>query len=81
MSCPRAGAGAAAIAMVSAFVIAGAGVVVAAGAGAAAPTASMIEPHSAHSGQRPTHFAGRCPHESHWYTARGSRALRQPVPA
>jgi hypothetical protein len=26
---------------------------------------STIDPHSPHSGQRPTHFGGRCPQASH----------------
>jgi hypothetical protein len=27
---------------------------------------SMTEPHSPHSGQRPTHLGGWCPQASHW---------------
>jgi len=29
-----------------------------------------MEPHSPHSGHRPTHFGGRCPQASHSYAAR-----------
>ncbi|GIG58690.1 hypothetical protein Lfu02_30620 [Longispora fulva] len=33
---------------------------------------SMTEPHSLHSGQRPTQRGGRCPQASHCTTARGA---------
>ncbi|BCB85614.1 hypothetical protein Psuf_029270 [Phytohabitans suffuscus] len=35
---------------------------------------STTEPHSPHSGQRPTHLGGWCPQASHSYAGRGSRA-------
>jgi hypothetical protein len=31
----------------------------------APPVESTMEPHSPHSGQRPTHLGGRCPQASH----------------
>src|SRR5206468_625886 len=39
-------------------------------AGGPPPAVSMIEPHSPQSGQRPTHFGGRCPQASHANSAR-----------
>src|SRR2546430_8811214 len=39
------------------------------GALPAAGAPSTMEPHSPHSGQRPTHLGGRCPQASHRYAA------------
>ncbi|GAA1619859.1 hypothetical protein GCM10009679_25790 [Saccharothrix algeriensis] len=35
---------------------------------------STTEPHSPHSGQRPTHFGGWCPQASHSYAGRAGLA-------
>ena len=40
----------------------------------------MTEPHSPHSGQRPTHLGGWWPQASHSYAGRGSRAAARPRP-
>src|SRR5690606_32435781 len=45
----------------------------------AAGVVSRTEPHSPHSGQRPTHLAGWCPHTSHSKTGRGLFAAPRPA--